>query len=150
MDTALAAVSVRLARCYYIERRDGTTYLFTDHDEELAISGLTGTEAILNGTYLPVESPNPSQLEADLDLNVDNMEIQGPMALQIDPGDIDAGVFDGATIYIFAVDWGNLSAAGILRLRRGSIGEIKRFDEQYLFEVRGMTQPLYQDRKSVV
>ncbi len=148
MDTALASVSVRLARCYYIERRDATTYRFTDHDEQLVISGLTGTEAILNGTYLPVESPNPSQLDADLDLNVDNMEIQGPMALRIDPDDIDGGAFDGATIYIFAVDWGNLSA-GILRLRRGSIGEIKRFDNQYLFEVRGATQPLFQEVVSV-
>jgi len=145
MDTALAGTSLRLSRCYLIQRRDATQFRFTDHDNDLVISGQTGDVAVLNGTYETVLSPDPSSVNADMELNVDNMEIQGPMAISaIDVDDIDAGLFDGADVWIFAVDWGDLSA-DIIRFRKGTIGEIKRFDDQYLFEVRGATQRLFEE-----
>lgn len=145
MRIRLALPSLYLSRCYMIVRRDGTTYRFTDHDEDVVVAFFTGGETNLNGTYETVESPSPSALETDMELNVDNMELHGPMALQIDTDDIDAGLLDGADVWIFVVDWDNVAGSKSLRLRKGTVGEIKRFDDQYFFEVRGATQPLFEE-----
>lgn len=146
MDTALASASIRLARCYAFRRRDLTVFLYTDHDQPIVISGKTGDEAVLNGTYTPLDSPTPSVLESDKEFSVDNMELVGPLNIPaVTAADVDAGLWQASEVWIFAVDWGDVVAADIVRIRNGTVGEIVRKDNDFQFEVRGLTQKLLQE-----
>ncbi|WP_245428727.1 DUF2163 domain-containing protein [Rhodoplanes elegans] len=75
---------------------------------------------------------------------VDNLDVEGFLdddALTAE--DLSAGLFDGARIDIFLVNWADL-AQGRLLLRRGWLGEIKRADSRFSAEIRGIANRLQQ------
>jgi len=121
-----------LCRCWDINRADGTVMGFTDHDGSLTFDGIsfradTGLSAMA--------------LQQTTGLSVDNTEALGALrdnAIRED--DIEAGRYDGAEIRAWLVNWADISERQLLF--RGTIGEMRRFDEGFEAELRGLTQPL--------
>jgi uncharacterized phage protein (TIGR02218 family) len=132
--THLAQEVTTLANCWQLLRRDGRGFYFTDHDQDITISG---------NTYLSALGYQPTALQADASLAVDNMEVSGILDDEtLIAEDLREGLFDFAQIFIFTVNWADLSQ-GTMRLRRGTLGEISTTPAgTFQAELRGMGQRL--------
>lgn len=131
----LAGEVTTLATCWRLERADGWVRGFTDHDRELVVDGLT---------YVASTGFLPSAIKTASDLSVDNLDVDGFLddaALRAE--DLVAGLFDGARIEVFIVNWADLGQ-GRLLLRKGFLGEIKRADQRFSAEIRGLSNRLQQ------
>ena len=131
----LAGEVTTLATCWRLERADGWVRGFTDHDRELVVDGLT---------YVASTGFLPSAIKTASDLSVDNLDVDGFLddaALRAE--DLIAGLFDGARIEVFIVNWADLGQ-GRLLLRKGYLGEIKRADQRFSAEIRGLSNRLQQ------
>ncbi len=90
-----------LATCWRLERTDGWVRGFTDHDQPLVIDGLT---------YVAATGFLPSAIKSGADLSVDNLDVEGFLDDEaLTAEDLSAGLFDGAKIDIFLVNWADLS-----------------------------------------
>lgn len=143
MQTHLQQEATSLASCWRITRTDGTEFYFTDHDTDIVFE---------SNTYKAESGYQRSAIANDSTLSVDNLDLEGILfdSVDITEQDLRAGLFNGATIRIFLVNWQDTSA-GDIKLRRGTLGEV-RLTEQGTFqaELRGMTQPLAQTTGEVV
>jgi uncharacterized phage protein (TIGR02218 family) len=122
------------ANCWQLVRRDGQIFFFTDHDQDLVISG---------NTYLSAIGYQQTAITADSSLSVDNLEVTGILDTEtLIADDLRSGLFDFAEIFLFTVNWADLSQ-GIMRLRRGTLGEISTTPAgTFQGELRGMAQRL--------
>src|SRR5437762_820254 len=110
----LQSGATTLCRCWRLRRRDGTVLGFTDHDVALVFDSVT---------YEPAAGFTASEIPASLGLNVDTAEITGALLSPfLTEADLNAGLYDGATIECFLVNWAD--AAQRTLLESGSIGEI--------------------------
>lgn len=143
-----------LAVCWRVIRRDGIEILGTEHDVSIPIT--TGDYV---GTYLAQAAITGSDVRSTADMAVDNLEVLGafpetmldtsasPQDLQLidlNPADIEAGMFDNAEVTTFIV---NYEAPDDYQhiLRTGWIGNVTRKAEgEYRTELRGLTQALSQ------
>jgi uncharacterized phage protein (TIGR02218 family) len=124
-----------LATCWRMERADGWLRGFTDHDKDFEFDGLVYTAAT---GFLP------SAIKSGSDLSVDNLDVEGFLDDEaLRPEDLTAGLFDGARIEIFLVNWADLSQGRIV-LRKGWLGEVKRADSRFSAEIRGLANKLQQ------
>ncbi|MDF2097319.1 DUF2163 domain-containing protein [Aquibaculum arenosum] len=127
----------RLATCWRVERRDGAVLGFTTHDRELTFGNLT---------YVPAVSFQPTEVRARSDLSPGALEALGGFsAEEISEADLRAGLYDGAEVTIWQVDWADPSAERRL-LARGTIGEVSADTAEGGFraELRGMAGQLAQ------
>lgn len=121
-----------LCRCWRLDRLDGVSFGFTDHDEELFFDGVT---------FEPRSGATGSSLEVSDRLDVDNIEFSGALTSDaVVDADIDRGLFDGAAIRRWIVDW----SAPDLRLLdfQGWLGEVRRRGATFEAELRGLSEPL--------
>lgn len=125
-----------LARCWKIIRTDGVVFYFTTHDTNLLISGQT---------YLTSSGFSATAMSANSDMTVGSMDVQGVFDNEaITNADLRAGRFDYADVYVFLVNWADLTQ-GILQLQRGKLGEVMSSPQGWFkVELRGMTQVLQQ------
>lgn len=131
----LAGEVTTLAVCWKLTRRDGVTLGFTDHDRDIVLDAVT---------YKASSGFTPSAIVNSGTLNVDNLDVEGMLSDSgITEQDIFAGVYDFAAIDIFSVNYMNTSQ-GVLKLRRGWLGEVSFYKQQFVAEVRGLTQRLSQ------
>jgi uncharacterized phage protein (TIGR02218 family) len=131
----LAGEVTTLATCWRLERLDGWVRGFTDHDRDLPIDGLA---------YVASTGFLPSAVKTGSDLSVDNLDVEGFLDDDaLSPEDLAAGLFDGAKIEVFLVNWANLGQ-GKLLLRKGFLGEVKRADQRFSAEIRGLSNRLQQ------
>jgi uncharacterized phage protein (TIGR02218 family) len=131
----LAGEVTTLATCWKLKRRDNTVLGFTNLDRDLVVDGVT---------YKAATGFTPSAIENSANFAVDNLEVEGMLdAASITEADIFAGKYDFAQIDIFQVNYLDLSQ-GALKLRRGWLGEVSRRNQQFVAEVRGLTQKLSQ------
>jgi hypothetical protein len=132
---------VTLCVCWQIVRTDGAVYAFTSHDADLTISGVT---------YVSVAGFTSTAISTGSTGEVDNVEAHGFLSSAgLDVQDLRNGLFDYATVYLFACNWADLTQ-GILRLRRGWLGEVsRRSDGSFAAELRGLTQGLTQEFTNV-
>jgi hypothetical protein len=137
LRTHLAQPVTTLATCWLLERTDGTTYAFTSFDEDLVIGGVT---------YLSTAGFTRSAVQTGSTGEVDNLDVVGFFQDDaITERDLKNGLFDYASIHLFAVNWANLSQ-GICKLRRGWLGECTLTPAGiFKAELRGMTQALVQE-----
>jgi uncharacterized phage protein (TIGR02218 family) len=139
-----------LALCWRVLKNDNSQIYGTDHDVDLTLTG--GAKA---GTYDARSNITGSGLRSSPDLSVDNMEVGGAFAtdlgtsppqvtLDVNVHDIEAGLFQGASVYVYLVNW-QAPATDAVLWRRGYLGEISRdSDGKYSAEMRGITQLLQQ------
>ncbi len=138
-STALAAHiagdTTTLATCWKVTRRDGTILGFTDHDQDITFS---------SQLYQASTGYTRSAVHTIANLAVDNLDIESALDSDtLDAADLRAGLWDGAEVEIFLVNWQNLGQGKII-LKRGTIGQVELKDAVFRAELRGLTQALQQ------
>ncbi|MDX2073494.1 MAG: DUF2163 domain-containing protein [Alphaproteobacteria bacterium] len=132
----IAGEVTTLATCWKLTRRDATVMGFTDHDRDIAYESLT---------YKAATGFSPSAVANSANLQVDNLDVEGMLAAEsILEADILAGLYDFAEIEIFQINTAD-TAQGILKMRRGWLGEVSLTRQHFVAEVRGLSQLLSQD-----
>lgn len=130
----VATGNTTICRCWAVERRDGWTMGFTDHDLDLSFEGI----AFHADTGLTAAA-----LQQTTGLSVDNSEALGALSdAAITDADIEAGRFDGAEVRAWLVNWKDVSSRALMF--RGQIGQIRRTDGAFEAELRGLTDILNQ------
>jgi uncharacterized phage protein (TIGR02218 family) len=118
-----------LARCWKLTRRDETVLGFTDHDQALRFDDID---------YLPMA--DAADMPARLGAQVDTGEIAGILhADAIAEADIVAGLYDGATVETWQVNWQDTTQR--VRVGLHTIGEIVREDGLFRAELRSGSRP---------
>jgi uncharacterized phage protein (TIGR02218 family) len=127
--------STTLATCWKVTRRDGMVLGFTDHDQDVTVDGLL---------YQASTGYTRSAIHTISDLSVDNLDIESALNSDtLSADDLRAGLWDGAEVEIFFVNWQALTQGKII-LKRGTIGHVELQDAVFKAELRGMTQQLQQ------
>lgn len=135
MATHVLQEVTTLATCWKVTLRDGTILGFTDHVDDLVISGLTYDAAI---------GYTPSAIQTSSTLDVDNLELIGGIdEASINAVDLVSGKWDFAAIRIFQVNYKDLSQ-GAIELRSGTLGQVTRNKSMFQAELRGKGQALTQ------
>lgn len=132
LAAALAEGVTTLARGWRITRRDGVVIALTEHDDNLfadgtvfrAAGGVTGSEEASALGFAVGGGEMAAALSSDL----------------IDEADLLAGLYDGASVELLLID--GSAPANFLRLRRGTIGEVRREGGAFTAELRGLASAL--------
>jgi uncharacterized phage protein (TIGR02218 family) len=129
----LAGEVTTLATCWQITRRDAVVLGSTDHIRDLEVDGLT---------YKAASGYTRTAIRGTADLAVDNLDVESVFSDDgITEADLRAGKYDFAEVRMFLVNYLDLGQ-GILKLRRGWLGEVTIRDGMYVAELRGMSQRL--------
>lgn len=135
LATHIGGETTTLATCWKVTRKDGAVFGFTDFDKDLTIESLV---------YQARSGYTRSAIHAVANLAVDNLDIESALDSEtLNAADLRAGIWDGASVEIFIVNWGNL-ANGKIILKRGTVGEVELKDTVFRAELRGLTQALSQ------
>lgn len=127
----LEAGAATLCRCWRLTRRDGFTLGFTDHDRDLTLAGLT---------FEATDGFETSVIERDASLATQGGEVRGLLSSErIKASEVTAGLYDGAKIEAFLVDW-EAPALDFL-LDAATLGEIRRLDDRFIAETRDAFAP---------
>lgn len=138
MTTHLGGDVTTIAMLWRIVRTDGVEFYFTTHDEDILFPA--GSP---QSTYLARGGFSKSAIGNQAGMNVDDLEVTAFFSDDsITVEELRAGKFDGAQVYVSAVNYANI-AAGSVALRRGWIGEcIATPEGLFKAELRGLTQKL--------
>ncbi|SET83665.1 DUF2163 domain-containing protein [Oceanicella actignis] len=132
IDAALESGVTTLCRCWAIERRDGVVLGFTDHDLPLSFEGID---------FAPETGFTRTELERSLGLSVDNMEATGALRSDaITEEDIALGLYDGARVTQWLVDW--TAPENRMVAFAGRVGEIRRGAQAFEVEFTGLSDAL--------
>ncbi len=125
---ALAADATTLCHCWRLTRRDGTTLGFTDHDGDLAFAG---------ATFRAASGLDAAQAESAAGFAVAGGEVHGAFDdAALADADLEAGVYDGASVEIWLVDWSDVSRRVLMDI--ASIGEVRRTEFSFVAELRSL------------
>jgi hypothetical protein len=128
--THIESGATTLASCWKITRIDAAVLGFTDHDAMLSFGGTD---------YLPML--DGGEVPARLGGQIDTGEVIGVLRSDaIAEDDIASGLYDGAEVETWRVNWRDVSQRVLLR--RATIGEIVREDGQFRAELRSGQQVL--------
>lgn len=134
LKQSLAGGATTLARAWAITRADGVRLGFTDHDRALDFDGLT---------FAPESGFTATTVEQATGLAVDTHTVAGAIRSEaLSAMDIERGLYDGAEIALWLVDWSD--PARRLLLARGFIGEIRRGETAFEAEIVGLAERLNQ------
>lgn len=135
LTTHQGQVCTTLAWCWKVTRSDSAVFGFTSTDVDLTISGVT---------YFATTGFTPTAIADRSDLSVPNLEVIGLLSSSsITEADLLAGLWDGATIEIFEVNYTDTSM-GIMSLRSGTLGDVSAGRVAFQAEMRGLMQKLQQ------
>lgn len=125
-----------MCSCWRIIRRDGVVQGFTDHDRDIVFDG--DTFAVMSGLV-------GSSFDAELGFSVGGADVSGALSsASIEEGDLLNGVWDGARVELWRVDW---RAPEHRVLQHVSIvGEIRRSGATFVAELRSLAHALDQER----
>ena len=127
------------ARAWRLDRGDGLTLGFTDHDRDLDFDGTV---------FRAASGLTAKALSQATGLAVDNTEAAGALSdAGLTEPDILAGRWDGAALTIWDLDWTAPDDRRVLF--RGTLGEIARQGGAFRAELRGLTEPLQQGQGRV-
>jgi uncharacterized phage protein (TIGR02218 family) len=132
----LAGGVTTLCRCWSLRRQDGVALGFTDHDRDLTLAGLvhaarTGLEATEAG--------------AESGFAVSGGDVAGALSsLGLTEADIAGGLYDGATVETWLVDWTEPETRLLIDV--GTIGEVRREGDAFVAELRGLAHRLGAER----
>ena len=117
--------------CWRIDRKDGVTMGFTDHDVDLSFDGVD---------YEKTTSFTASAMESQLGLAVSNMDVLGALASDsITEDDLECGRYDGAALTIYLVNWQDAEDQHAV-IMAGPLGQVTIGDLAYQAEVRSLAQ----------
>ncbi|WP_417693278.1 DUF2163 domain-containing protein [Roseibium sp.] len=128
----LAGRATTLARVWLVTRADGVRLGFTDHDRSLSVDGVT---------CQPQEGLEASLDQSGPDLAVGGGEVSGALSTSgLRDVDLELGLWDGAEVAIWQVNWADVTQA--LLLRRARIGEVSRKGQAFTAELRSLSHAL--------
>lgn len=130
LNIDLGTDSATLCYCWRVQRQDGTVIGFTDHDRDIGIykatTGLTTTKIVRR-----------------VGLSVDNLEIEGIIDDEIITSvDIEAGLYDNATVDIYLVNWKVSSQSDLVV--SGTFGNVSQVENGFAAEFRALAHRLNQ------
>ncbi|MGI8526916.1 MAG: DUF2163 domain-containing protein [Pseudolabrys sp.] len=130
----LAGGVTTLCHCWRVARKDGAVLGFTDHDRDLVIEGTT---------YKAASGFTATAIEDPLGLAVSNLDVDGALSsAAITEEDLNAGLYDDASVTIMRVNWQNVSQRVVLR--SGFLGQVTRGETAFSAELRGLAARLDQ------
>jgi uncharacterized phage protein (TIGR02218 family) len=130
MNHWLDGAVTTLAFCWRMARRDGMTLGFTSHDQDLMIDGLM---------YRASPGMVPSAIDRSTGFDLDSVDLKGALTSDaIKEDDLMAGRWDGASLWLFAVDW-RAPERDPVALLRGTLGAVEFSGNQFGVELRGPT-----------
>jgi uncharacterized phage protein (TIGR02218 family) len=130
----LAGGVTTLCHCWRVERKDGVVLGFTDHDCDLLVDGTT---------YKAATGFTATAIEDQLGLAVSNLDVDGALSsAAITEDDLNAGLYDDASVTIMRVNWQEVSQRVILR--SGFLGQVTRGEAVFSAELRGLAARLDQ------
>lgn len=113
VSDALASGSACLCYCWRVVRRDGAVFGFTDHDQDLVVSGQT---------YGAADGWTRSAQAAGVGLDdIAETQVDGVVGGSITLADLLAGRWDGATVETRLVEWQSRAAVVLAVYRIGEI-----------------------------
>lgn len=123
-----------LVTCVKVTRTDGVILAYTTHDQPLTLD-CDGLGAV---TYQPQGGYNRSAIASQLGLAADNLELEGLLDDDaLTDADLLTGRYDNAELKFMLVNWQDLSQ-GVLKLRRGYLGQVTLHRDTYVAEIRGL------------
>ncbi|MFT3809259.1 MAG: DUF2163 domain-containing protein [Micropepsaceae bacterium] len=121
-----------LARCWRLALNDGRVRGFTEHDRDLAFGGVT---------YRAGSGFAASAAESRMGLSVGDQSVAGVLSDEgIEAGELEAGLYDGARVEIWMVNWAAVSQR--VMLGAGEIGEVRRGAHGFEAEIRSVSARL--------
>ena len=95
-----------LCTCWKITRRDATEFFFTDHDQDLTVSG---------DLYVSSEGYNRTAATSGSDMSVSNIDIEGMFSDDsITEEDLRKGLFDSSTVILTLVNWADVAMSPVI------------------------------------
>lgn len=132
MASALASGVTTFAHVWRFTRRDAQVFAFTDHDRAFAFDALTCE---------PAAGLRAGALDKSVGLNVDTASVTGALSSSaITEDELTRGIWDGARVDLFRVDWSD--PAQRVHLFAGRIGEVQRGAQAFEAELRGIQAAL--------
>ncbi len=130
----LTTGATSLCNCWFLVRKDGVSFGFTDHDLPLNFDGMS---------FKAHSGMSAKALQQTAGLSIDNSEAVGALSdSAITESDIAAGRYDNATIKTWLVNWSDVSQRQLLF--SGSLGELRRKGHEFHAELRGLSDALNQ------
>lgn len=127
----ITGVHLTLATLWQVARTDGVTLRFTDHDRDITFGG---------DTFDAGSGFTRTAIKQRSNLAVDNLNVEGLLdSDKITDADLTAGRYDFAAVEVSIINW-NATGDGVIKYRRGNLGEVTIKDDYYEVELRGMTQ----------
>lgn len=121
-----------LARCWKLVLADGRVLGFTEHDRDLSFGGVT---------FRAATGFAASAIESAMGLSVGDAEVAGALSDDgIDAGELEAGLYDGARVEAWIVNWADASQRVLLSV--GEIGEVRRSGARFEAEIRSLSARL--------
>ncbi len=135
----LASGITTVCRAWAVTRKDGVELGFTDHDRSFSFEGIE---------FRASSGLTARAVEQTTGLSVDNSEALGALSdAAIREEDVRAGLFDGAVMRSWLVNWADVDERRLLF--RGSLGEIERQGKSFRAELRGLAETLNQPQGRV-
>jgi len=123
-----------ICHCWRLSRKDGHVTGFTDHDRSLAVDGTV---------FEPETGLSASEARQSLGLSVDTVDIEGALSSdRIRDEDIAAGLYDGAAVETFLVNWRRPEEFALVRT--ATVGKITRADGRFVAELESLVHRLDQ------
>lgn len=133
LTSHFAQFNTSLALCWRLDRLDGVSLGFTQHDRALTLDGLV---------YRPAPGFDVSTIERTANAAVDNLDLSGAFSADaLTSHDLALGRYDDARLTLFRVNWADLSM-GTHYVASGIIGRVSQRDHAFQAELRGLKHRL--------
>jgi uncharacterized phage protein (TIGR02218 family) len=121
----LAANGTTLCACWRLERRDGAVFGATDHDRAIAYDGVA---------YEPASGLKSATFESSAGLAPGRAAADGAISAEfISEADLDAGLWNGARVDVWRVDWS--APEHRVRIWSGRLSEVTRSGAAFAAEL---------------
>ena len=128
----LAGEATTVCHGWRVIRRDGTVLGFTEHDHDLAFAGTQ---------FLAASGFSASEGETGVGLPAATSDVAGGFSSDvISEADIEAGLYDGARVEVYLVNWVAPEQNVLLKVQE--IGEVTRQTGQFQAELRSFAARL--------
>ncbi len=132
ITNALTSGVTTFAHVWVLTRRDSQAFAFTDHDRPILFDALACE---------PLDGLRGGAIDKSLGLNVDTASVTGVLSSSaITEDDLARGLWDGARVELYRVDWSD--PAQRVHLFAGRIGEVRRGSQAFEAELRGVQAAL--------
>ncbi|MGD9915897.1 MAG: DUF2163 domain-containing protein [Rhizobiaceae bacterium] len=128
----LGGEATSICHAWRLIRVDATVFGFTDHDRPLSVGGTD---------CKPQSGFSASEARDSLGLGVDTVDIEGALsAVELKEEEIVAGLYDGASVETWLVNWRAPEQAAMIR--KATIGRITRADGRFTAELESLVHTL--------